>query len=44
MPLLAGTEQSVQPNISDCGETWLTRGNPVDDAFADHDYRCMGTT
>jgi hypothetical protein len=21
-----------------------TRRNPVDDTFADHDHRCMGTT
>ena len=30
--------------VSDSGETWLTRGDPVDDTLADHDHRCMSAT
>ena len=32
------------PRISDSGKRWLARGDPVDDAFADHDHRCVGST
>src|ERR1700732_4335844 len=39
-----GTEQSLQAYISGSGMAWSTRRNPVDDTFAYHDYRRMGST
>ena len=39
IPPLPGQLQSVFPHSGTAG---LTRRNPVDDAFADHDHRCMG--
>ena len=41
---LWGLKSSIgRLDISDSGKTGLTRGYPVDDAFADHDHRGMGT-
>ncbi len=34
----------LKPYISGGGKAGLTRRNPVDDTFSNHDNSCMGTT